>query len=344
MTDEPVAPAPPKTRRRDVVRPIYLQERDLDMLVSLSAGRYLTVEALEWLHYPDWRERYKTFLERRTGDPALVWRPTPNLYRRLRALRADPEPLVLRLGRLGQHGSTMLHRLPDIYTLHARGAALLCRHRGYELSDLSYTDAGKRSLKNFEHGIAIGCFYAAFRAALAFSRQAWQDWQDDQQLAGRNPETGGVNYDRVHVAGVRDALPVLPDATCTLAGARYFLEMDRGTTNLKSWGEKIRAYEGYRRSPKLAARYATETFTVLIVAPTEQRLLRIAETMLRVAHPSRAAYLFLLEDRVHPTTIRAAWREVQSFDWQRRRVVDRLVELPTAIRFAAHPLWQHTTA
>src|SRR6185295_15043519 len=154
------------------------------VFVSLAVGRYLTVEALEWLHYPDWRERYKAFLEQRTLKPSVAWRPTPNLYRRLRALRAEPEPFLVRLGRLSRHGSTILHRLPDVYTLSATGAALLCLQRGYELSDLWYEDATKRSLKNFEHSIAIGRFYAALRATLEFSSLALSDWQDDHRLPG----------------------------------------------------------------------------------------------------------------------------------------------------------------
>jgi hypothetical protein len=57
-------PIPPKRRGpRGVGRPIQIQERDLDILYSLSVGRYLTVPAIEWLHYPGWRERYKAYLD-----------------------------------------------------------------------------------------------------------------------------------------------------------------------------------------------------------------------------------------------------------------------------------------
>ena len=34
---------------------IRLQSRDLDILHSLGVGRYLTIQALEWLHIPSWR-------------------------------------------------------------------------------------------------------------------------------------------------------------------------------------------------------------------------------------------------------------------------------------------------
>ncbi len=87
-------------------------------------------------------------------------------------------------------------------------------------------------------------------------------------------------------------LPVLPDATFTLGGHRYFVEIDRGTTNLDSWAEKVKAYEAYRRSPKLQARYTTDSFTVLVVAPALNRLQRIAEEVMKVTRQPSRAYLF----------------------------------------------------
>ncbi len=59
MTIEEQAQPAKRRHPRGVARPIRLQERDLDILHSLSVGRYLTVPAIEWLHWPGWRERYK---------------------------------------------------------------------------------------------------------------------------------------------------------------------------------------------------------------------------------------------------------------------------------------------
>ena len=233
------------------------------------------------------------------------------------------------------------NRLPDAYTLTGAGASLLCARRGYELDDLWYEDPRRRSIKNFEHSVSIGTFYAALRAALEFSGQQLADWCGDHLLMGRDMERGAPNYDRVVVPGLKGAQAVLPDATFTLAEQRYFVEIDMGTTNLRSWSEKIRAYEAYRQSPKLQARYGMDTFTVLVVAPTEVRFRRIADEVLRVTHQPTSSYLFLTADRVHPTTIRPSWKVVQTFEWERRKVVDRLVELPSSVVFAAHPLWKN---
>ncbi len=349
MTSEQAQPELPQSQQRQrsrQVKPIRLQERDLDVFVSLSIARYLSVYAIEWLHFNGWRgtggwrERYKAFLEKRKSDPSAVYYPAPNIYHRLTALRAGPDPLVHRVARSVERASVVYNRLPDAYTLTGAGASLLCARRGYELDDLWYEDPRRRSIKNFEHSVSIGTFYAALRAALEFSGQQLADWCGDHLLMGRDMERGAPNYDRVVVPGLKGAQAVLPDATFTLAEQRYFVEIDMGTTNLRSWSEKIRAYEAYRQSPKLQARYGMDTFTVLVVAPTEVRFRRIADEVLRVTHQPTSSYLFLTADRVHPTTIRPSWKVVQTFEWERRKVVDRLVELPSSVVFAAHPLWK----
>lgn len=344
MTDEhhqPESLTPQKRTRSRQVHPIRLQERDLDIFASLSIGRYLSVPAIEWLHYPSWRDRYKIYLAQRTPGSAAVFYPAPNIYHRLVALRSGPEPLVHRLARTVERAGVVYGRLPDAYTLAEAGASLLCSRRGVELSDLWYEDPRRRSIKNFEHSIAIGRFYAALRAALEFTGQQLTNWCGDHLLAGRDPRTGGLSYDRLAVPGQREEQPVLPDGTFTLAGARYFVEIDMGTTNLRSWGEKVRAYEVYRRSPKLSARYDIDNFTVLIVAPTEVRLRRIADEVLKVTRQATSGYLFLTEDRVHPTAIRPSWKVIQSFAWERRKVIDRLIDFPVNAVLSGYPLWKN---
>ena len=341
MTTEEQTQPVKRRRNRTAVQPIRLQERDLDMLRSISTGRYLSVPAIEWLHYPGWRERYKVYFEQRKTDAAATFYPTPKLYKRLRALREGPTPFVYRLARSVERATVVFNRLPDAYVLTEAGAELLCARRGYELEQLWYEDPRKRSIKNFEHSVAIGTFYAALRAAFEFGGQELTDWVGDHLLASRDPEGKGPRYDRVVVAGLSRDQPVLPDATFTMGGARYFVEIDRGATNLDSWGEKVRAYEAYRRSSKLTARYATDSFTVLIVAPAEARMKRIAEEIVKITHRPSPAYLFTTEDRIHPATIRPGWKELASVEWKRRKVVDRLVELPEQLQFTSHPLWRN---
>jgi hypothetical protein len=337
-----------RQQSRGAGRTIRLQERDLDVFRSLSEGRYLTVSAIEWLHWPTWRERYRVYLEQRKSDPSLTFFSAPDIYRRLMAMRAGEAPLVYRLIRTAERASVIYARLSDAYVLAEDGAGLLCARRGYELDNLWYEDPRKRSIKNFEHSVAIGTFYAALRCTLEFAGQQLVDWRGDHLLASRDHAGTGPGYDRVPTSWVgkdgrlKEAdLPVLPDGTWTMGGQRYFVEIDQGTTNLDSWAEKARAYEAYRGSPKLQARYGTNTFSVLVVAPTEPRLQRIATEIVKVTRQPSPAYLFITADRIHPTRIRPGWKELTSVSWTRRQVVNRIVELPEQLRFTAHPLWQN---
>ncbi|HEU4327618.1 MAG TPA: replication-relaxation family protein [Roseiflexaceae bacterium] len=333
-----------RSRRRAPGARRRLVERDLDMLASLSAGRYLTVQALEWLHFPGWRERYRAYLEVRATQPDLVFRPAPHVYHRLGALREAAPPLVYRLNRSAEQGRLVYQPLPDAYALSAAGAELLSDRRAIELDTLRWEDPRRRSAKNLEHSTQIGTAYAALRAALEHTGHTLAGWRDDHQLASRDPERGGQGYDRVLVAGVREALPVLPDATFTLPdGRRCFLEIDRGSTNLRSWAEKIRAYEAYRGGQALRDRYGVADFTVLVLCPGENRLRRIAEELVKITRHPPERYLFALAERVHPTTIRSGWRQVAGVTWTRRQVVDRMVEVPEALRWQTLALWKNPT-
>ena len=348
MIDENSPSSPKRRGPRGVGRPIQIQERDLDILYSLSVGRYLTAPAIEWLHYPRWRERYKRHLDQQQADESLIYRPTNEVYRRLIAMRAGEAPLVYRLTRTNERARLAYTRLADAYALAEAGAELLSAQRGYELSDLWYEDPRKRSIKNFEHSVAIGTCYAALRTSLIFADQQLIDWRGDHLLARRDVERTGPSYDRVRVSWIgkegkikTEDVAILPDATFLLGEARYFVEIDQGTTNLESWAEKIRAYEAYRRSPKLIARYAIETFTVLVVAPTEIRLKRIAEEVIKITKQPSPAYLFTTVDKIHPVRIRANWRELSRVEWTTRKVVDRLVELPDQLGFTPYALWKN---
>lgn len=343
MTDDlqPEQTTPTKRQRSRHVKPIRLQDRDLDMFVSLSVGRYLSVPAIEWLHYPGWRERYAAYLERRKADPSVVFYPAPNIYHRLVAMRASPQPLIYRVARTVERASLVYTKLPDAYTLAEAGAELLCVRRGYELDDIWYEDPRQRSIKNFEHSVAIGTFYAALRAALEFSGRQLDDWRGDHLLIKHDPVSRTANYDRIAVPGMKKLQPILPDATFTLNGHRYFVEIDMGTTNLRSWGEKVRAYEAYRTSTEFTTRYTTAAFTVLVVAPSEVRQRRIAEEVLKVTRQATSSYLFLTEERVHPTTLRPSWKAVQKFEWGRRKRFDRYDEVPEKILFTPHHLWRN---
>src|SRR5581483_7546355 len=107
-----------------------------------------------------------------------------------------------------------------------------------------------------------------------------------------------------------------------------------------SWTDKIRAYEVYQGSTSLATRYATEQFRVLIVVPSQARLVRVAEEVTYMTRHASAAYRFLHASHVHPTTIRRGWQRIAEVEWASRRVIDRLVETPT-VTLAPQALWEN---
>jgi len=209
MIDENPPIQPKRRSPCGASRPIQIQERDLAILYSLSVGRYLTASAIEWLHYPTWRERYKAYLERQKTDESLVYRPLNHVYRRLIALRAGEVPLVYRLTRANERARLAYARLADAYVLAEAGAELLCTQHGYEISDLWYEDPRKRSIKNFEHSVAIGTCYAALRASLEFSGQQLTDWRGDHLLARRDAVNRSTGATRALFAGHVCPLPAV---------------------------------------------------------------------------------------------------------------------------------------
>jgi len=320
-----------RTAERAGRHAILLQERDLAMLHSLAEAQLLTAECLEWLHAPSWRTRYRRCAEQASDMSAKPYKPNSNLYRRLRGL--CEYQYIRRITRAVDHARGGYYRLPDAFLLARSGAEILEERWGIELETVSVRFYRTRAIQNLDHAIAIGRLYAALRAELEYRGRQFAYWQGDTLLSR------GA-YDRIPVVGVREPLPILPDATFVLDTMRYVVEIDRGTRPLRSWAEKIRAYEAYQGSARLATRYQTDQFRVLIVAPTPTRLMRIAEEIARVTRQASADYLLLHAEHVHPTTIRRGWQRIVSIEWTPWRMVDRLIEEPT-LTLAPHPLWEN---
>lgn len=301
-----------------------IQPRDLAMLASLAKGRFLLAEALEWLHFPSWRQRYRAQVARQ-----LPYAPSPHVYERLAGLR--DHGLISTIERGVELARREFVRLPAAYLLLQAGAELLAAREDCPIETLWWETPRKRSLQNVEHSVAIGTLYAALRCAAAHHEKQLSGWRGDHLL--RDPRS----YDRVRVVGQREPLPVQPDATFLLAGTRYFVELDRNTRPLVSWHEKALAYHAYRTSDALVARYGITDFVLLIVTLSEQRARRIAEQIVKVTRAADGRYLLLDAARVHPTRVRANWLQVTQVRREMQQVVGRLAEVyhpiltPTAL-------------
>lgn len=287
-----------------------LTQRDIAMLDTVSTARFITAEALEWLHIPGWLERWQTHHETGHG-PYLISR---YLYVRLRFLLR--ESCIARFRRSMQMTTNRFGRESDIYLLTEYGARILAETRHRSLDTVSYTRHRPRSYFTLTHGVEIGTLYAALRAKMAMTTGiAMEGWMGEHLTA--------KGFDRILVrrrtrAGQPEhvKLPVQPDAAFVWkhphGAERIFVEIDRGTRSLATWIEKIQAYQAYMGSPELKARYDADSFMVLTVAPTEAQRHALMQATASVIGKPHGRYLFGLQETVHPTTIGQGWMKLAS--------------------------------
>jgi hypothetical protein len=311
-----------------------LTERDLAILHSVGTARLLTNREIEWLHFPGWMEREDAHAAAHPGEP---YNPSSSVRTRLIHL-ADARLLTVipRILHLNQRGAM---RLPHLYSLTARGRALLVEAGVVgDPTDLWIAPGRARAIANSEHTALIGRFYAALTVAAASDGHALTDWRGDHRLA--------QGYDRITVAGFSQPIPVLPDGSGVLVTGslkrRLFLECDRGTMGAPRWREKVAAQQAYRHSAAYRARFDDGDFFTLIVATTKTRLRQIAETTMRQVREPTYAFLFTTVDQLHPRTIRRCWQRVSAVRWVPRATVRGTTEDAT-LTFAPVGLWRPPT-
>ena len=286
---------------------IQITERDLAIFESLSAARFLTPQALEWLHFPDWEARYKAWQER--GKDAGPYEVSGRLYGRLRRFREVRPPLVHRIIRPVALSTAEFRRDVDAYVLAEGGAELLVEAGRMSMEDVHWEALRERSAFTLAHSVLIGTFYAAMRVRLTRARLGLEDWRGDHILARDN-------YDLVTVLRKpnkrrRDQKwPVLPDAAFFIrAGERRhlaFVEIDREWP-VASWREKVMAYEAYRGSKALQARYGVDDFLVLAATTSAAHRRKLVQATGEELQRADTHYQFMLIGDIHPLTIGDRW-------------------------------------
>lgn len=290
-------------------RTFRLTPRDIAMLQSIEVARFITLQGLEWLHYPGWRSRYTKHIQ--AGYSATSYEIDGNLKRRIKNL--CDEGFITRLrapfGIETTSSPTRGGLPPYIHALTPSGARLIATHTGIAIDDL-YVDTQKRVRERLTHALLIGQLYAALRAKLeSMPGICLTHWQGDHLTAR--------NYDRLQVpkrqANERTEvleLPVQPDATFTIEHGQgtttCFVEIDRDRTP-ESWATKIAAYHGYANSQPLAQRYGVDNFTVLALTSTPRQLQRMADATAEEIRMAHNRYLFALHAHIHPLTIGRHW-------------------------------------
>ncbi len=272
----------------------WITMRDIEILRSIGRARVLTTPAIEWLHWRDgkadkdgtaaaggYRARLLAASKAETAQPPRVM---PAVHRRLAGL--VEHGYLVRLIRSGAKAPGQYARLPDAFGLSAAGRDYL---REID-QDLGHTPeypylilAQGRSMQTIEHAAIIGETYAALRAMLEHRGQTLADWQCDTLLA-RDYDT----IDCTHIVyssgatGGRET-SIIPDATFVVGGVRYFVEAERGTNNGLDLDRKLLAYQQYRGSKQLQARYGVNNFVAMIIgrSPRHTRSLmqRVAEVV-----------------------------------------------------------------
>jgi hypothetical protein len=270
--------------------------RDMAILQSLADVRFLTVQHLQWLH---WTERWRV-VEREAREAGVANRRPKKAYERVAGLIS--RGLIVSLRRSVDRATTVYRKLPHCLGITRAGAELLACHQGRPLDEIWHYERATRAAAGLEHNLAIGGFYAALRSELQYRGRTLSCWAADHVLS--------ADYDSVVVGGIGHPLPIIPDGTFSLDGQRYFVEVDRGTTRIEQWRKKALAYDAYSRDPRLDNRYGVSSFTVLVVAPSELRIEAIARTIAGVHRAVAHNYRFLLEERVHPFSIRRRWQRM----------------------------------
>jgi hypothetical protein len=319
---------------------IALTPRDIQILWSLHEARYLTVELVEWLHFPQWRDRYVQWQQAQAAGSTKRYIPTTQAYTRLRLLQGNG--YVRRIVRPAMLAVDYYQREPDLFFLTEQGAEVLAAAKGLGIDEILYSQPRQRSYLMLQHHVAVARVYAALRSRIdAKPGIAFTHWRsehhaakDFDRLTMRVPQPDGTH--RTQETGIQ------PDGAFFIAydGGRtlFFLEVERDQP-LKKWKDKIYAYEAYKNSPQLQARYGERRFFLLGVALDahhQRRLLEatgeaIAGLYTDPANRMKAQTTYLIGHmgHSHPTRIGAGWQVLQRIE-----VVERGGVVPLGARVA----------
>jgi hypothetical protein len=317
---------------------IALTPRDIDILWSLHEARYLSVDLIEWLHFPQWRDRYAQWQQAHAAGSPKRYMPVAQAYHCLR--RLEQAHYVRRIVRPALLAVDYYQREPDLFFLTEQGAEVVAAARGMELDEILYGQPRQRSYLMLQHHVAVARVYAALRSridskpGIAFThwRSEHHAAKDFDRLTMRVPQVDGTH--RTEETGIQPdgAFFIEYDGGRTL----FFLEVERDQP-LKKWKDKVYAYEAYGRSPQLQARYGTSEFVLLGMAldPAHQRrLLEATGAALAGLYTDPAQRMQAQENYLigqmgcaHPTRIGDGWQVLQRIE-----VVERGGVAPLGVR------------
>ena len=163
---------------------------------------------------------------------------------------------------------------PTLYILDERGAAVLRSEFGI---DVRPPKKDKRlGVKYLEHTTDINTVRVAVTVAARDHGYTLQVWHDDQTLSA-----DCVRVEIPTAKGRSRRVSLIPDSYFVLAVPRgrthFFVELDRGSMEVRRFKKKILAYLYYYQSGGYEKRYHTKSLRVLTVTTTPTRLGRLKE-------------------------------------------------------------------
>lgn len=315
--------------RRQPVR-LALTPRDYAILHSLSEARYLTIDAIEWLHFPQWRTRWEQWVGQQQTGSDRRYKACTQAYTRVQQL--SEAGLVGHIIRPAMLAVNTYRREPDLFFLTEAGAHALADQTGVPLATLHFRAPRERSYALLPHHAAVGRTYAALRCRIAE--------KPGLQFSGwRSEHDATRDFDRLeivlpHMDGSRTHVErgIQPDGTFFIehpnGRSLFFVEVERDQPVAK-WREKVWAYEAYHGSAPLKARFDHGTFALLGVVESrarQQALLEATAEALVLLYgdgerrqQAQRRYLITTLHRVHPATVGAGWLKVEQATRVERR-------------------------
>jgi hypothetical protein len=234
---------------------VVLTPRDGEILWSVHQARYLSVECIEWLHFPQWRDRYARWQQAQADGNAQRYKACTQAYTRMQQLEAAG--YVGRVVRPTTLAITTYQREADLFFLTRQGAEALAAWREMPVETLHYGEPRLRSFLLLMHHEAVGRVYAALRGKLALRADLqFTDWRSEHDFQ-REHDTIPVATPQPDGRLVTEEQGIQPDGGFFLhhPGGRtlVFLEVERDQP-LAKWRTKVWAYEAYAGSAALRER------------------------------------------------------------------------------------------
>lgn len=241
------------------LKPIVITKRDKAVLAKVADYRLLTTEQLYRLCFPSLsRARKRLYRLWQHGYLKRVVRPT----------------------RIGE-GSSMYLYLPS-----RMGLRLISSN--HYIGRIS----NRRSVFYTDHTLAVNNFRICLELAARNSNIiSLIEWKQGKNLLMK----ASVNY-----KGILKQIPIIPDAYFTLKYNErviyYFLEIDRGTTDLKRIALKCRGYLNIWQENIAQAKFGIRSFRVLYITNTEKRLSNMLNQLEKLKTNHRRLDLIMMAD------------------------------------------------